>query len=314
MTVSPSFERINYALRPAKNVERKMLAEAFHHLSRFQPVRDYRYIGLGSVYFSDFVLFHRALGFDDMICIERESGSSRRVEFNRPFGCVKVELGTTAAILPSLQWEKRSIIWLDYDGVLTASALSDVETVVSRAPSGSIFALSLNAHPKILEDNLPDMREDLGREILPDRLTPDDFKGWKGAAFYWRVLSETIQTSLERRNDGHTDPSPMAFHQLFHFRYQDSIKMFTLGGLLCSEADDSVRVACALDRVKSYRPGPEPFEIVVPKLTFREIRYLDRRMPKGHPNEVDLHGIPAEDADHYAKLYRFFPGFVEAEF
>ena len=314
MTVSPSFQRINYALRPAKNVERKMLADAFHHLARFQPVKDYRYIGLGSVYFSDFVLFHRVLGITDMLCIERETGSADRVEFNRPFGCVKIEMSTTAGVLPTLPWDKRSIVWLDYDSVLTASALSDVDTVVSRAPSGSVLAVTLNVHPKLLGDSLDEMREDLGEEILPQRITPKDFEGWKGAAYYWRVLSETVRTSLERRNDGHTDSSPMRFDQLFNFRYQDSSKMLTLGGLICSEAEVPIRDACGLDRLDFYRPGPEPFVIDVPKLTFREIRYLDRRLPSGHPNDGDLHGIPSEDLDRYSKLYRFFPGFVEAEF
>jgi hypothetical protein len=30
--------------------------------------------------------------------------------------------------------------------------------------------------------------------------------------------------------------------------------------------------------------------------------------------ETDLHGIPEEDLERYKQLYRFFPGFVEAEF
>lgn len=314
MTGSPSFQRINYALRPAKNVERKMLAETFHHLSRFQPVREYRYIGLGSVYFSDFVLFHKTLGITDMICIERETGSADRVEFNRPFGCVKIEMSSTAGVLPSLGWDKRSITWLDYDSVLSAGTLSDVDTVVSRAPSGSVLAVTLNAHPRLLEDSIDDMREDLGAEILPERIGPSDLEGWKGAGFYWSILSESIRTSLERRNDGHTDPSPMMFEQLFHFHYQDSSKMFTLGGLLYSEAETTLRDACGFHQLDFYRPGPEAFLIDVPKLTFREIRHLDRRLPSGHPNEVDLRGIPVEDLERYARLYRFFPGFVEAEF
>jgi hypothetical protein len=312
--VSPSFERINYALRPAKNIERKMLAETFRHLTRFQPVRDYRYVGLGSVYFSDFVLFHKALGITDMLCIERESDSADRVEFNRPFGCVQIEMSSTAGVLPSLSWDKKSIVWLDYDSILTAGALADIDTVASHAPSGSVLAITLNAHPKLMEDSIDAMREDLGPEVLPERITPDDFAGWKGAAYYWSVLSEVIRTSLERRNDGHTDPSPMKFRQLIHFRYQDSARMFTMGGLLHSEADLPTADACGFERLDFCRDAADSFVIDVPKLTFREIRLLDRRLPAGHPKETDLHGIPAVDLERYTKLYRFFPGFVEAEF
>jgi hypothetical protein len=55
--MSSSYRKINYTLRPAKNIERKMLCEAFHKLHPFGKVQNYRYIGFGSTYFSDFILF-----------------------------------------------------------------------------------------------------------------------------------------------------------------------------------------------------------------------------------------------------------------
>ncbi len=60
--MKPSYEKIHYGLRPAKNIERKMMCECFWRLSAFHPVHNYRYIGFGSVYFSDFLLFHKVLG------------------------------------------------------------------------------------------------------------------------------------------------------------------------------------------------------------------------------------------------------------
>jgi len=62
--------KVNYVLRPAKNVERKMLCEAFQRLTNFASLREYRYIGFGSIFFSDFTLFHRNLGISDLIDID----------------------------------------------------------------------------------------------------------------------------------------------------------------------------------------------------------------------------------------------------
>jgi len=68
----PSYRIINYALRPAKAIERRMLCAAFERLHPFQRIQDYRYVGFGSIYFSDFQLLHRQLGITDMLSIERD--------------------------------------------------------------------------------------------------------------------------------------------------------------------------------------------------------------------------------------------------
>ena len=81
-----SFEKFHYLLRPSKQVERKLLIETCHRLARANyRVSEYTYIGLGSVYFVDFVLLHRYLYIDDMICVEREA-IPKRMKFNGAAG------------------------------------------------------------------------------------------------------------------------------------------------------------------------------------------------------------------------------------
>jgi hypothetical protein len=65
-----SFRKIDYRLRPAKAVERRMMAESFLRLRPFGSVETYRYVGMGSVYFADFSLFHAVCGFETMVSIE----------------------------------------------------------------------------------------------------------------------------------------------------------------------------------------------------------------------------------------------------
>jgi hypothetical protein len=50
-----------------------MLCEIFGRVHPFQPVDEYVYVGFGSVWFQDFILFHRHLGMRDMISIERDA-------------------------------------------------------------------------------------------------------------------------------------------------------------------------------------------------------------------------------------------------
>ncbi len=65
--MSSSFEKINYNLRPNKCIERKMMCETLSRLSHLEHLHNYRYIGLGSPYFSDFSLFHKNLGITELI-------------------------------------------------------------------------------------------------------------------------------------------------------------------------------------------------------------------------------------------------------
>ena len=60
-----SFSRFNYLLRPSKQVERKLFIEALHRLAlgNFR-IHEYTYLGFGSPYYADFILFHKYLYID----------------------------------------------------------------------------------------------------------------------------------------------------------------------------------------------------------------------------------------------------------
>src|SRR5690606_26468287 len=142
-----SYRLINYALRPAKTAERKMLSDAFRKLSSFDKIESYGYIGFGSTYFSDFSLFHRAFGIDDMVSIEKDDNSVERFEFNKPYSCIDIKFDLSENILPNLDWSKKKIVWLDYDDPFNSSMLIDLNTFISEAESASMFLMSFNAQP-----------------------------------------------------------------------------------------------------------------------------------------------------------------------
>ena len=67
---SPSFEKVNYLLRLKKQIERKIIIEAFQSISPIIDISEYRYFGLGSIYFADFILFHKYLNIKKMTSTE----------------------------------------------------------------------------------------------------------------------------------------------------------------------------------------------------------------------------------------------------
>ena len=148
ITPTESYLRVHYELRPAKQVERRMLVDALHLLSLggFQ-IRDYQYTGLGSIYFIDFILFHKLLGIDDMLSVEYSEKIARRVRFNRPFDCVRVEIASIGDVIPTLSRDKRHIIWMDYDSVLLSRHLDDLRLASSHLAPGSIILVTLDVEP-----------------------------------------------------------------------------------------------------------------------------------------------------------------------
>lgn len=324
-----SFREINYAVRPAKSVERKIMAEGFRRLEMSWPLSTYRYIGMGSVYFADFQLFHQTLGIDDMVSIEREKQFETRFKFNLPFSCVKVKFGESSEILDTLTWEKRSLVWLDYDGKLEASVISDLQTVVQKVVSGSLVAVSVNVEADrapaeivgaeaINKWRLKEFEARIGETFIPAGLAGEDLRGKLFGSACWRVLSAAVAEQLVKRN-GRADlrPDTMFNHQVFHFRYSDDAQMLTVGWLFRSHEDEEKTQRCAMTG-SYFRDREVPCVIEAPKLTPKEIRHLNSRLPDGPPVEKAVTrqlekttGIGESDINKFAAVYRYYPQYGE---
>jgi len=311
----PSYESINYDLRPAKNIERKMLAEAIGALTAFAPLKTYSYVGFGSPYFTDFALFHRVLGISKMHSIEKDVDNRSRFEFNRPLACIQLHFGRSTTVLPGLRWSDPVIAWLDYDGKLDHTVLADIAIFCQNAVSGSVVLISVNARPerqehlrrKKLENQLR------ARYKIPPDITNFDFGGWGTATISRRIIFNEISECLTRVNSGLQAADKKKYEQLFNFHYKDSAEMLTTGGIIFKETDHPRFNTC--DFTENYdfiRTQADAYHIEVPNLTFREFHYLNSQLPKqGH---LSAKGIPSEDLEKYKRIYRWFPRFSESEF
>lgn len=308
-----SYEKINYALRPAKNIERKMILESLQRLTEFGRLDAYRYVGFGSPFYSDFSLLHRQLGLRTMISIEEDTEKAERFVFNKPFGCIRLILGDSNDVLPGLDWDQRSIVWLDYDGKLDAAKLADVRTVVTSAASGSVLIVTVNSQPDSLEENRLELFEKrLGSHNVPLGTKSSQLEGWELAMTSRIVIGNSITDALNDRNGALQPEHRFDYKQIYNFQYSDGARMLTVGGVLHDGGHAGKFAACDFDSLNFVSMNDEPFSIPVPSLTFREMRHLDEQLPIATelPTVPD---VPEEDVERYAELYRYFPKFVDAE-
>ena len=309
----PSYEKINYQLRTGKNVERKMLVDAFRRLVEFGALRTYRYVGFGSTYFSDFNLFHKTLGINRMTSIEKDIENNRRFLFNRPFVCVRLAFGHSNEVLPTINWKSKVILWLDYDTRLGAPVLADINHFCTNALPGSVLLLTVDARVDRLDDRLRLLRERVGEMKVPPDITAPSLALWGTAGAYHRIMNNEILERLHDRN-GSLDPDrKLNYRQLFNFHYADGAQMLTVGGIIYEQRQQATFDRCAFRKHLDFiREGAEPYLIETPNLTFRELHYLDSKLPTRATIRDAF--IPQADVDRYARLYRYFPRFAEAEF
>jgi hypothetical protein len=319
--MSGSFRKIDYRLRPAKTIERRMMAESFLRLRPFGSVESYRYVGMGSVYFADFSLFHSVCGFQVMVSIEdvEDPVIKRRFEFNAPHGHIVLQFGHTNVELPRLAWDLRTVAWLDYDGPLTKHVLIDARYLSAKLVSGSVLVISVNANLEDEEtgeaDRLLVFKKRLADEQpLPDWVTKAGaIKPAEVTKLFRDVLQQAVSDALNDRNSGRPAGQKYVAEQILLFKYQDSAPMFTIGWVFFDEGQRPSFDQCAFASLPYSRFGDAPFTIDVPLITTAEVREINRcsSIPGGR-SEADL-PIPPSEITKYRIVKRYWPSVSPAE-
>ena len=280
-----SFESVNYSLRPNKHVQRKLMIATLRELAGELKLEDYQYVGLGSLWYVDFILAHRELGIGSLVSIESESPD--RAEFNRPFDCVHVEAGDSTSVLRNYPIEeRRAVVWLDYDSRLDGPVFEDIGILMSRAVSGSIVVVTVDARVDQVKDVKGPDGQQMDREaaikyIAGDRVPSRELGKYLTRRRFPDLVAEILQSAFlhELRISGREED----FLLLFNFRYADGAPMVTVGGII---ADGDTRKAiddAKIGKEGLFPPGKNPHVIDVPILTPREKLAMDRLLPRSSP-------------------------------
>ena len=309
MNSKPTFS-FDYLTRPNKNIERKLLFDLVSRLVNREALRKCQYIGLGSIWFVDFCLAHKLLGISDMVSIENKPEKFMRAVFNQPFSCIRVVMGDTTNVLPSLfadSKRKQRIVWLDHEGFPDADILEDIRTVCSSAAEQSVLLLTVNAHrgnlsrSRVQEQRENELRLRFGN-VVPSDLPPD----WDNDLGFPKLLGQmlidyakhaTIKAGRKER-----------FHPVVNMRYRDGAPMVTVGGVIQESPPFPADVLGTRE---------EQYNIEVPILTVREKLALDKVLPCSKVlSENDMKktiGFPLrrEEFEAYRKHYHLYPVFHE---
>lgn len=309
--------KINYYLRPQKSIERKMFCHLFRELNSILNLKDYRYIGMGAKYFADFMVFHREFGFNKMISIEADKENMEKYEFNKPLNCIEMEYNYSSEALRQIDWvgHKDNIIWMDYDEPLKEFMLEDIKTIISKSKSGSMFFFTYNSIlPKNFKDRLRVFRDNLGG-YCPPNVNNQDLTDKNKDKYIKQIIDNVIDNCINIINNSSNENDKLFYEQLVYFLYRDGAEMITIGGILLNKQDkekfDMLNLSSSLDFVVLNRTAP-PYSLVIPPLTYKEINALLQQLPCTDITQIKLPGLKEEQLRQIAKLYRYYPFYMEA--
>ena len=152
----------------------------------------------------------------------------------------------------------------------------------------------------------------MSSDKVPHNVDPKRLGGWDLAEVNRQIIAAELEGALSDRNGGLPPNAWLRYKQLFNFNYRDGARMLTTGGLVYDVGQENLVSYCGFDQLDFVRDGRVAYEIVVPNLTFREMRHIDAQLPPGAGQDVAA-PVKAEDLAAYMAIYRYFPRFVEVE-
>lgn len=300
--MSKSYEKINYLLRLKKQIERKLIIETLQHLDAKIDIRNYHYFGFGSVYFADFIMFHKYLNIIKMTSIDNELKDEKRFVFNKPFGFITFKISNSYDFLAKeLNWYDKLFIWLDYDNCIDLSMIEDAMFIAAKAKPFDIIFITVEAES-------PDLPEDF-LEQFRLYVTPESkLKNIKES--FPEILNSIILTSIGKGLNNQT--KQIKFLQLFNLIYRDTKKMYTFGGIFCNN-DNITELKDRLSGLHYISHDDRVTIIDCPILTLREKLHVDNLIYKnGRDSKCIDTGLKEDEINKYMEYYKYYPQFFES--
>lgn len=309
-----SFDSINYSLRPSKTVQRGLVFDGLKEIWNAIDMSDAVYIGLGSIWFTDFVQAHKVLGIETMFSVEVNDIGFKRAKFNRTFRTITIKHGLSSDEVPKIlkktEFSRRPwVIWLDYDSALDEDMVEEMQWVLENAPPNSValftFSASQNAYGR--PRNRPDRVRTLLGDVVPDDLSQDDCDKES------LPLTLASLTSNFLRSEVADSARPGGFFDAFRISYFDTVGMVTVGGILPAKGSAST-IKAIIEAPKWHCKIEEM--IRAPHLTLKEAAVLlsempsDSRVTRKRIRELGF-DLEVSQIRSFQKYYKYLPSYAE---
>lgn len=306
----------NYKLRPQKCIERKLISELIHCVSNKLEL-EFSYVGLGSLYFTDFIYFHKKNHINKMKSIEymnNDNEKYKRFRNNKPYNFIDLDPRMTSDVLPELNYDDNLFIWLDYDNNLKPYMLNDISLVSNSINETSIIAITINSnigkeymkHDKTRNYNklISDFQEFSHKRL--------ERKKFLNNSYYITVLDimdSLVHDRVKENNFFKDVENQMTTKLISNIIYKDGAEMWSFIWLLCKGDDKELLDDAEYKKLKILNELDLTIDILTPK----EKRMLERN------NNIDIKklsnylGVQEDIIKKYREYYKYIPEYGEVD-
>jgi hypothetical protein len=308
-------------LRQNKAIDRNLFVDLLSRVGRYRNISDYHYIGFGGPFLEDFKHVHAALRMTKMTSIEIDENVSKRQNFNRPLSCVEVRNESSGDFISGFDFSEDYVFWLDYtEPSKVGEQLAELETLISKLPSGSIFKITVNAAAAALGvsppgEDLQVFRVRRAGELLgayaPAVISTDDVT----SKSYPNVLLKSIESAVKKGVAGRKGYVALP---LTSFTYKDGQTMLAVTGVVLRKSDEPAFMQHT--RLSHWEFATNSWalikEISVPAMSVKERIFVESLLPQTSAEEIELKiGFHiGEDSvessrliSNFSKYYRMYP-------
>ncbi len=305
---------VNYSLRPSKSIERKMMLDILKEICTPNVIDDYQYIGFGASFFVDFNLFHKGLGIKKMISIEGNVSpeGKKRCDYNKPFSCIKLESGKSYEVLPKLNWDLKTIAWLDYDKGLQNYMIDDIDTYCRNVKENGLLFISLRN--EFIEKTIEDFKSKFDL-FLPSKFDVEDFEPFNTQITLRKIFLNVIENVIVESQSSLDVEDRLIFKQFFNLTYQDGIEMFTFGGIFIKKSEAATFNQYHFLNKNFISQDEAVVNISFPIITNKEYHLLNSLLPdleNNYDENPQIEFIPSKHRKTYKYIYLYYPSYLES--
>jgi len=308
-------KKIDCRIRTAKYIERRMFVDILKKLETFCSIEKYRYVGFGSIYFTDFILLHKYLNISNMVSIEINNSEKERYLLNKPYKFIDMVFGAGSEVIDKvLNIEEYSdienhIIWLDYDSFFNVKEVLDsIDKIIMHAKSGAFMAFSFNIDQKLDQEGINKFEENVAT-YLSTSFKPADFQKATYAKTIRKVINNYIEKRLNILNIDKNNDVKLVYKPLIFMKYRDSVDMLSVGGIFIQQQHLDKYEKSNFKEFEFISEEDNIYTIEVPILTPKEIHIIDNEIIKFDDR---LERILESDIEKYKKIYRYYPHYVDS--
>lgn len=306
-----SYDTVNYKIRPQKQIERGLISQLVNTFSNFIGKR-INYIGMGSLYFADFVFFNKNCTIDKMISIEKmmDNGEyniqkEKRFNFNKPLSEIELIPKSVSEAIEDLPLSDNNFVWLDYDGQIEPYMINDLNEIIKKTLATSLIAITYNSGIASRYKSKQEIYIEKCEKEYRDFRTQDDTKKFDKdnySELALEICEHYLMTKLQDYNNFYK--RKMKFEKISNIKYQDGAKMNTIIWVLVDEAQlDS---GLLIEKLRQCEISGD-VNLTMQVLTLYEKQCLDRCNEKDKVNLIKQMGIDQSTVDKYYKYSKYIP-------